>query len=169
MVIKMLPMVPRKTLPDRTRSTRIPGSPQAWLAEIEVAYQDAAETMPFGPLVDTTIRQADLLHLAPQVGLKFRGIKGTPSAQKKATEAALVSYVATSSRLRGERDDPRVAFAFCYLAAHFGLDLLSQEQAQDILDWVEGRVGGSPSAVSPSGRRRTSLRRLNPAVRRGVR
>ena len=161
-------MAPSRTLRGSTCSTRIPGSPQAWLDEIQAAYQDASETMPFGPLVGTAIREAELFHLAPLVCLRFRGIKGTPSAQKKATEAALVSYVATSTRLRGELDDPRVAFAFCYLAAHFGLDLLSQEQAQDIMDWVAGRVDGSPPAVSLSGRWRTAQRRLNPAVRRGI-
>ncbi len=146
----------------------MPGSPQAWLDEIRAAYQDAAETMPFGPLVGTLIRESDLFHLAPHVCLRFRGIKRTPSAQKKVTEAALASYVATTSRLPGELADPRVAFAFCYLAAHFGLDLLSQEQVQDIMDWVEGRLGASPPAVSSSGRRRTSPRRLNPARRRSL-
>ena len=159
-------MAPRKNLRSSARSTRMPGSPQAWLDEIQAAYQDAAEAMPFGPLVGVTIRQADLFHLAPQVCLRFRGIKGTPSAQKKATDAALVSYVATTSRLPGELADPRVAFAFCYLAAHFGLDLLSQEQVQDIMDWVEGRLGGSPPAVSSFGRRRATPRWLNSATRR---
>ena len=166
MVVKMVPKAPSRTLRSSARSTRMPSSPRAWLAEIQAAYQDAAETIPFGPLVGTAIRHADLFHLAPHVCLRFRGIKSTPSAQKKATEAALVSYVATTSRLPGELADPRVAFAFCYLAAHFGLDLLSQEQVQDIMDWVEGRVGEPLPTIPPSRRCRTAPRQLNPATRR---
>jgi hypothetical protein len=33
---------------------------------------------------------------------------------------------------------PEMAFAFCYVAAHYGLDLLDEEQASELLDYIEG-------------------------------
>ncbi|HEX7478406.1 MAG TPA: hypothetical protein VF331_11410 [Polyangiales bacterium] len=114
----------------------VPKSNEAWLKEIAAAYADARETIPFGPLVDAEIREADLFHLAPVVCLKIRGIKRTKAVLKKATDAALVSYVATGAQEPEVFAKPHLAFAFCYLAAHFGLDLLTEEKIGAVMDFV---------------------------------
>ena len=37
--------------------------------------------------------------------------------------------------------DPQMAFAFCYIASHFGLGLLTDEEATGILEYVEDELG----------------------------
>lgn len=114
----------------------IPKTPDAWLDEIAAAYRDAAEAIPFGPMVGRGITESDLFHLGPEVCLKFRGIKPSAANRKRATDAALSSYVATS----GHDDNPLghsvVAFAFCYIASHFGLGLVDEATASGILDHI---------------------------------
>jgi len=34
-------------------------------------------------------------------------------------------------------DVPQMAFAFCYVASHLGMDLVDEEEASQILDYVE--------------------------------
>ncbi|HEX7671194.1 MAG TPA: hypothetical protein VF395_16485 [Polyangiaceae bacterium] len=105
---------------------------EAWLHEISRAYLDAADTM----LVDASVTEGNLFHLGPVVCVKFRGLKGSKKSLEAATETALTSYVATTSQDPRALSDPRVAFAFCYLTAHFGLDLLTEAQVGDLMDFV---------------------------------
>ena len=88
----------------------IPSDPTAWLAEIAAAYDDALEALPFGPLVDEQISEDDLFHLGPIVCLKFRGIRRSKSNLKRATDAALASYVATEGVVGELFDVPQMAF-----------------------------------------------------------
>jgi len=97
----------------------IPTTEQERLAEIEKAYLDAFETIPFGPLVGQELTPKELFHLAPVICLKFREIDRTDSNLKKATEAALSSYV----------------------ASHFGLDLIGEIECTNILNYVESNLG----------------------------
>jgi hypothetical protein len=115
----------------------IPNSPQAWLEEIANAYIDARETIPFGPLVGQDIKPEDLFHLAPLACLKFRGLGRSETLRKKATEAALTSYVANQENLPDVFVVPQLAFAFAYLASHFGLDLLYAEAVNPLMEYVE--------------------------------
>lgn len=131
--------------PRRRRSQRTPVEPkvpvpttaEAWLKECAAAYADAHETIPFGPLAGVRLAERDLFHLAPVVCLKFRGIRASKAALKRATDAALASYVAMRERNPELLSRPTMAFAFCYVAAHFGLDLLTEEQASATLDYIE--------------------------------
>ena len=118
---------------------QIPKSQEGWLREIAAAYNDAREAVPFGPLVGTEVREADLFHLAPSVCLKYRCVSSSKRALKKATEAALTSYVATRAQEPTVFAKPYFAFAFCYLAAHFGLDILSQPEVAAVMDFVVDR------------------------------
>ena len=116
--------------------TPIPECVEAWLDEIVTAYRDAAEALPFGSLVDHDMTESDLFHLAPAVCIKFRKLKTSAANLKRATDAALSSYVA-SSEIEGDMlDRPQVAFAFCYIASHFGLGLIDEATASQILDHV---------------------------------
>lgn len=119
---------------------KIPDSSEAWLAEIAKAYLDAIETLPFGELVGQEIEPKDIFHLGPPICLKFRGIKSSKKNLKKATDAALSSYVATKEIVGDLFDIPQMSFAFCYLASHFGLDLIGENISTEILDFVESRL-----------------------------
>ncbi len=96
---------------------RIPRVPHEWLDEIAKAYLDAREAIPYGHLVGQAISEKELYHMAPAVCLKFRGIKRSDELLKKATDAALSSYVATRDLASDLMDIPQMAFACCYLAS----------------------------------------------------
>jgi len=115
----------------------IPKAPDSWLKEIALAYLDAREALPFGRSVGENLTEADLFHMAPLVCLKFRGIKDSKPNLKRATDAALASYIATSNLAGNLFDEPQMAFAFCYLASHFGLGLITEEESSKAIDFIE--------------------------------
>ena len=119
--------------------TKPPMTLDGWLEEIVNAYCDAMETIPFGPLAGKEITHEDLFHVAPIICLKFRGIKRNKRNSKLAAEAALCSYIATKDRTENELTDPCISFALCYVASHYGLDFLGEEEAVSILDYIESR------------------------------
>jgi hypothetical protein len=53
-----------------------------------------------------------------------------PSEAKPATSS-------TTSEDAGSLTDPRVAFAFTYLASHFALNLLTERQVAKLMDYIE--------------------------------
>jgi hypothetical protein len=112
--------------------TSIPSTPEEWLREIARAYLDAADAM----IVDPGIKSADLFGLAPHVCVKFRGLKSSKKSLKLATETALTSYVATTGQDPEALSKHHLAFAFCYLVSHFGLDLLEHEAVGELMDFV---------------------------------
>ena len=118
-------------------SDPLPDSPEAWLDEIAAAYRDGQEAIPFGRLVGQEVKPEDLFHLAPLVCLKFRGIKRTRKLIQRATDAALASYVATKEQVPEVLAVPQLAFAFAYLASHFGLDLLDEQHVEAVMEYVE--------------------------------
>jgi hypothetical protein len=113
----------------------LPTSREAWLNEIARALRDAAEAIPFGPLVGASFGAAELFHLGPVTALKFRGMRRSKRIEREITEAALGSYIVTESESAGALTDPRVAFAFTYLASHFALNLLVAE----LMDYIESQ------------------------------
>jgi hypothetical protein len=116
----------------------LPSSREAWLNEIARALRDAAEAIPFGPLAGAaSFGTAELFHLGPVTAFKYRGIRRSKRALREITEAALASYVATESEGSGSLTDPRVAFAFTYLTSHFALNLLTEEQVAELMDYIE--------------------------------
>lgn len=121
----------------RKETKPLPSAPKAWLKEIAAAYLDAEEAIPFGPLAGATITKKDLFHLAPAVCIKFRGLERSKTNIKKVTEAALSSYIATLDTAPEAMADPQMAFAFCYIASHFGMGLVTDEEATGILEYVE--------------------------------
>jgi hypothetical protein len=119
----------------------LPATPAEWLEEIEVAIADARETKPFGLLTGQRITDANLFHLAPLVCMKFRGMDfRDEKLRKKVTEGALATYVANSSPDgidHGLEARPLLAFSMCYVAAHYVLDLIDEEQASAALDYCD--------------------------------
>jgi hypothetical protein len=123
----------------------VPQTAAQWIDEINAAYEDAREALPFAPLVGVAARARDLFHLAPHVAIKFRGLP--ESKHPIAVEAALSSYVASEGKASVQ--DPLLAFAFCYLASHFGLDLVSQGAVEEVMDSMEkaAKCSGSRERV----------------------
>ena len=123
----------------------IPTSRKEWLVELSVAFGDAAEIIPFGPIVGTDFDPEDLFQLGPITALKCRGIRPTKRIVKQVTEAALASYIATSSLRAGSLSHPAIGFAFTFLVAHFALDLVTEKQATDLLEYIETH----PASIMP--------------------
>ena len=119
---------------------KTPKTPEAWLEEIAKAYLDAIETIPFGALTGNKFEEKELFHLAPALCLKFRGIKTTEDNLKIATDAALSSFVATKDSVDNLFKIPQVAFAFCYLASHFGLDLVDKNTLSETMGYIESKL-----------------------------
>lgn len=124
----------------RNMNRDLPETSEAWLDEIELAIADAT-----GEPVDRLIRESDravnLFHLAPLTCLKFRGLDyRDEELRKKVTEGALATYVANSSPDgidHGLESRPLLAFAVCYVTAHYVLDLIDEEQASAALDFCD--------------------------------
>ena len=117
----------------------MPDTTAGWLAEIADAYCDAYETIPFGVFTEEPITEEDLFHVAPQICLKMRGIEITEENLGRANEAMLASYTATKDQVKGVFDNPLLAFAFTYLASHFGMKLLPEDKVSEIMEFLEMR------------------------------
>ena len=116
---------------------KTPASANEWLIEIAEAYKDAQEAIPFGPAAGVDITERELFHIAPSVCIKFRGLSRSKKNIKKATEAALSSYVATEELPDGITKNPYLSFAFCFIASHFGLNLIQENEASEVIQYVE--------------------------------
>ncbi|MDA1052160.1 MAG: hypothetical protein O3C40_17010 [Planctomycetota bacterium] len=118
-----------------------PTTPAKWLDEIRRAIADARETKPFGWLTGQRITDANLFHLAPLVCMKFRGLDyRDEELRTRVTEGALANYVANSDPDgidHGLESRPLLAFAMCYVAAHYVLDLIDEEQASAVLEYCD--------------------------------
>ena len=115
---------------------RIPDTLQNWLTEIAVGYNDALETLPFAELMGHKAGEKDLFQLASLICLKLRGLPKTKKLEAKAKEAALSTYVATKSYNPEVLANPHIAFALAYLASHYGLDLLTENEVAEIMDFI---------------------------------
>lgn len=114
-----------------------PTLPAQWAHEIIEAYLDAKHAMPMETSVQVEAREGDLFHMAPLVCLKFRGIEFSEANRKIATDAALSSYLANEEANGGILKNPIMAFSFCYILAHFGLDCIKEETCQQVLNFIE--------------------------------
>ncbi len=116
---------------------KTPAFANEWLIEISEAYKDAEEAIPFGTDAGIDITESELFHIAPSVCIKFRGLSRSKKNIKKATEVALSSYVATEELPDGITKSPYLSFAFCYIASHYGLDIIQENEANEVIQYVE--------------------------------
>ncbi len=114
----------------------VPNTLQSWLSEISTGYNDALETLPFAELLGQKASEKDLFQLAPPISLKLRGLPRTKKLEAKAKEAALSTYVATKSQNPEVLTNPHIAFALAYLASHYGLDLLTENEVVEVMDFI---------------------------------
>jgi hypothetical protein len=118
----------------------LPRTPAQWLKEIRLAIADAADAEPFGRAIGEPITDANFFHLAPLVCLKFRGRKLKGPEADRVTKVALANYVVNTDPEgidHGFEQQPMMAFALCYVAAHLALDLVDEQQAEAILTYCE--------------------------------
>jgi hypothetical protein len=120
---------------------RMPKGPSEWLEEIARAYLDAREAIPYGNSIGQTITDKDLYHMAPAVCLKFRGVKKSKKVLEEATMAALTSYSVMQKSAGELLDIPQISFAFCYLASHFGLNLIDEDAVNSVMEFVVTHQG----------------------------
>ena len=115
----------------------VPKNRDEWLREIKLAYEDGRRTKPFGLLTGQWLTNAKLFHLAPLICMKFRGLDlRDDELRKRVIEGALANYVANTES-QGLDDNPKLAFAVCYVAAHYVLDLVDEKQAEGVLCYCE--------------------------------
>jgi hypothetical protein len=128
-------------------SRPIPGSVAGWFEEITLAIADARGAGPFGKLAGQRITDANLLHLAALVCLKFRGKKLVGREADRVTKTALANYVVNSEPEgvdHGLESRPLLAFAVCYVTAHLALDIVDEKQAEAILNYCEEHLKEAP-------------------------
>jgi hypothetical protein len=114
----------------------LPKSSKGWMKEIADAYLNARGVNSWSLVTGMHVPDDNLFHLAPSACLKFRGFKLSGRKLKTATEAALASYIATKDQEPDVMSLPHIAFAFCYLAAHFGLDIVEGAKVEKLMDYV---------------------------------
>ena len=127
---------------------KVPASAKEWLTEIAEAYKDAEEAIPFGPAAGVKFTENELFHIAPSVCIKYRGLKQSKNNFKKATEAALSSYIATEEMTNGITATPCMSFAFCYIASHYGLELIDEKEANELLQYIEAHQNQLEELIS---------------------
>ncbi len=120
----------------------LPESPEDWVAEILLALKDARATKPFALLTGTILTERKLFHLAPKVAFKFRGLHPSEEERRRTVEAALSNYVvftdpSDSRHVPELKRDAKLAFALCYVAAHYALDLITEDEGQAIMGCCE--------------------------------
>ncbi len=115
----------------------MPPTHKEWLSEIAEAYLDAYEAIPFGQMVGQEITEKELFHMAPEICLKFRGIKRSKKKLDIATEAMLSSYIATEDQTKDIFKNPLITFCFAYMVCHFAIGLLQQNEVAAIMNYME--------------------------------
>ena len=118
----------------------LPQTPAEWLEEIKLAIIDASEAKQRGILVGDPIREIDFFHWAPLVCLKFRGHEVEGAAAQRVRHEALWNYVINTDPDgidHGLEQNPLLAFCFCYVAAHYALHLVDEQQADTILTYCK--------------------------------
>ena len=105
--------------------------------EIRAAFADARAAIPFGRLAKHSIDEQELYHLAPSIAVKYRSLSADEEKLEQATNAAISSYMANIDVEREVLSDPRLAFAFCYLASHYGLGLVGIATLEEVMAVME--------------------------------
>lgn len=121
----------------------LPETPEQWLNEIYLAFEDAAESIPYGAAVGSPFTEAELFHLAPLVALKFRGRKTMGKEAEHVREIALANYIANSDPDGVDHaleSRPLLGFTPTYVSSHLAMDLIDEQQATAIMVYCEEQI-----------------------------
>jgi hypothetical protein len=114
----------------------LPVSPEGWLVEVAEAYHQARQMRRSGRAHGDQADACDLSLLAPLVALKFRRLRRSQGKLAKASDAVLASHLVTSDDADFLKE-PQLVFAFSYVASHYGLGMLTETEAEGVMDYVE--------------------------------
>jgi len=64
----------------------------------------------------------------------------SPNRRLYEPDAALSSFVATKDSVDNLFEIPQMAFAFCYLACHFGLNLVDKNTLSEAMGYIESKL-----------------------------
>jgi len=107
----------------------------------QAGIANARKTKPFGLLTGQLITDVNLFHLAPLVCMKFRGFDHRDEElRRKVTEGALANYVANSGPDgidHGLEARLLLAFAVCYVTAHYVFDLIDDREAEALFGYCD--------------------------------
>ena len=133
----------------------IPTTNSAWLDEVRHAFADASRALPFNKLLGHNANPAFFPVIASNLCAKYRGLPASGHEFDQAAEATLASYAASANYHAKSFEVPEVAFAFCYVASHFGYGLISEAETGRILDYlvIHADVLLTPSAPRPAKRK----------------
>lgn len=144
----------------------VPTTDAAWLDEVRQAFADASEALPFMELLGNNANAASIFTIAPNLCAKFRGLPASGREFDHANEVALASYVANSETHSEVFAFPEVAFAFCYLASHFGYGLISEDETGRLLDSLMEHAERllTPATSRPAPRKRRTPAKDSPRL-----
>jgi hypothetical protein len=123
---------------ERAATVQMPADFETWVTEIAHGWIEALETKPYGKSSGQELTDLDLCLLAPYIAVRNRGLEDDKEMTRRAKEAALSSYAANKDHPDGALKVPEMAFAFCYLAGHFGLGLVDAQKVDEYFRKLEG-------------------------------
>lgn len=97
-----------------------------------------------------------------QIVAQFRGYSRSARRRKSADEAALASYAANLRANPSVLNDPHLAFAFCYLASHYGLRLLTAERVDELMADIERNRKALARLIAGGPKSNSALHRTGP-------
>lgn len=127
----------------------IPKTDSEWLEEVNLAFADAAEALPVLAMLGDPASPSALYSIAPNVCAKFRGLPTSGAKFNDARSISLGSYLATLDTHPKLFKRPGIAFAFCYVATHFGYELIAHEDVGRIMGYIidfEDKLGSPVKA-----------------------
>jgi Domain of unknown function (DUF6398) len=114
----------------------IPTTNSAWIDEVRRAFADASTALPFEKLLGNNANPAFFPVLASNLCAKYRGLPFSGHEFDEAAEGTLASYEASAEYHAKSFETPEVAFAFCYVASHYGYGFISETETGRILDYL---------------------------------
>lgn len=127
-----------------------PDSIELWLAEIAMAFKASEKFIQSA----TRVPIKELPNLLPwQMAPLFAlGARGLGQNEDLLDEAAGYAFSSLEQYFPPDQavppPPPAVAFAFCYVGAHLGLDLVTEAEADQVLDTVEANEDSLESMIA---------------------
>lgn len=115
-----------------------PDSLELWVAEIAMAFCGSQQFMKLPML--STLADANSMqpwHVAPLMALGARGLSEREDLLDEAAGYAYSSFEQNFNVDDADALPPSIAFAFVYVGAHLGLDIIDEKRADEIMDLVE--------------------------------
>ena len=114
----------------------VPTSSRGWLKEMMEACLDTLQVVSSGRIAGKAYDQNSFYRVVAAACLKNRGLEPKGKYLDIAAEAARESYPASLETGANSLKEPHLAFVFCYLTAHFGLELIDDVTINSVLEYM---------------------------------